>query len=82
MIISKPDKGNGSIVLDKTDYINKIYEIFGDSNKFDNIDKVKNEIVKILKKLLYTKKNNEDVYNFGQTCWLHHSKNVRLTKNP
>ena len=34
MIISKPDKGNGCVVLDKTDYINKMYEIIGKKTKF------------------------------------------------
>ena len=47
--ISKPDKGNGCVVLDKTDYINKMQEIIDDktkftllgpANNFDNINKV------------------------------------------
>ena len=58
MIISKPDKGNRCVVLDKTDNINKMHEIIGVTNKFtllrpanifDNIKKVENETVKILK---------------------------------
>ena len=72
VIISKPDKGNGCVILDKTDYTNKMQEIIGDktkftllgpANKFDNINKVEDEIVKILKNLLYTKEINEDIYN-------------------
>ena len=72
MIVSKPDKGNGCVVLDKTDYVNKIYEIIGDTtkftllwpaNKFDNINKVEDEIVKVLKNILSTKEINEDIYN-------------------
>ena len=72
MIISKPDKGNGCVVLDKTDYINKMQEIIDDktkftllgpANNFDNINKVQDEIVKILKNLLYTLENSEDIYN-------------------
>ena len=47
--ISKPDKGNGCVVLNKTDFINKLHEIIedktkftflGPANKFDNINKV------------------------------------------
>ena len=72
VIILKPDKSKGCVVLDKTDYINKMQQIIGDktkftllrpANKFDNINKVYNEIVKILKSLLYTKEISEDVYN-------------------
>ena len=72
MVILKPDKRNGCVVLDKIDYINKMHEIVGETtkftqlgpaNKFDNINKVEDEIVKILKNLLSTKEINEYVYN-------------------
>ena len=32
--ISKPDKGNGCVVLNKTGYINKMQEIISDKTKF------------------------------------------------
>ena len=34
MITSKPDKGNGCVVLDKTDCVDKMYETIGDTTKF------------------------------------------------
>ena len=72
MIVSKPDKGNGCVVLDKTDCVDKMYEtigdttkftLFGPSIKFNNINKVEDEIVKNIKSLLYTKEINEEIYS-------------------
>ena len=34
LIISKPDKGNGVVVLDKTEYIHKMNNILNDQTKF------------------------------------------------
>ena len=35
LIFSKPDKGNGVVVMDRSDYINKLYNIVNDSSKFN-----------------------------------------------
>ena len=32
--VLKPDKGNGIVLMDKSDYIHTVENIFGDSNKF------------------------------------------------
>ena len=49
LIITKPDKGNGCVLLNKSDYLGKMNNIMSDSTKFnllgkatevDNIDKV------------------------------------------
>ena len=37
IIISKPDKGNGVVILNKQDYISKMNEILDDSTKFKKI---------------------------------------------
>ena len=72
MIISNPDKGNACVILDKTDHLIKLYEIiddttkftlFGPANKFDNISKIEDKIVKVFKNLLSTKQIYEDIYN-------------------
>jgi hypothetical protein len=34
IVIIKPDKGNGIVVLDRTDYISKMHDILSDENKF------------------------------------------------
>lgn len=34
VVISKPEKGNGFVVFDKTDYVNKMHKIVGDTTKF------------------------------------------------
>ena len=35
VIITRPDKGAGVVLLDRSDYIAKMMEILGDSNKFE-----------------------------------------------
>ena len=35
LIFSKPDIGNGVVVMDRSDYINKLYNIVNDSSKFN-----------------------------------------------
>ena len=37
IIITKPDKGNGVVLLNKTDYINKVLHILNDTSKFEPI---------------------------------------------
>ena len=38
IVIMKPDKGNGTVILNKQDYINKTNEIVSDNAKFKQID--------------------------------------------
>ena len=72
LLISKPDKGNGCVLLNKSDYLHKMLDIIGDSRKFkllgcatkfDNVNKVENEITKFLKQLLDNKEITEDIFN-------------------
>ena len=37
IIISKPDKGNGVVIMDRVDYINKLYNIVNDPSKFTEL---------------------------------------------
>ena len=34
---SKPDKGNGVVIMDRVDYINKLYNIVNDPSKFTKL---------------------------------------------
>ena len=38
IVISRPDKGNGVIILDKSEYLKMVYEIVNDPNKFKKLD--------------------------------------------
>ena len=58
IIISKPDKGSGVVILNKSDYITKVSSILSDTTKFSKDNgqietyKLEVKINKILKKLL------------------------------
>ena len=39
IVIMKPDKGNGVVILDRTLYHNAIPEIVSDSSKFEKLNK-------------------------------------------
>ena len=53
LIIQKQDKGNGIVVLDRTDYDEKMNDILKDTDKFrkleSNIDKLKWEVNSVFK---------------------------------
>ena len=40
IIILRPDKGNGIVILNRVDYDNKIFEILGETGKFREIEEV------------------------------------------
>ena len=57
LIIIKPDKGNGVVILDKNDYNTKSLDILSDYTKFrilnnDTLDTNENKLNRILRKLL------------------------------
>ena len=49
MIICKPDKGNGVVLMNKTDYVQKMNAIFLDTKRFTLVKSDKN--VRNLEKL-------------------------------
>ena len=49
IVICRPDKGSGVIVLDKTDYIERMAVILCDSTKFSKTDKIDDTKVKVTK---------------------------------
>ena len=65
IVIAKPDKGSGIVLLDKKEYLDKINEILNDwtkfvklgqTSEFDNLNKTENSTIDFLKKLV---NNNE-----------------------
>eukprot|EP00794_Sanderia_malayensis_P002790 gene2790-3229_t len=72
IIICKPDKGNGVVILNKTDYLDKINCILSDSTKFKKLDvdildlclKRGNKLIRFLRdKLLKNKSISQDTYS-------------------
>ena len=71
IIITKPDKGSGTVIMDKTEYLNKMQEIIQDNTKFEHIGPVltkdktakrEEELRKFLWNLVSTKEISEDLY--------------------
>lgn len=48
IIITRPDKGNGVVLLDKSDYIQKVHDILNDKSKFTRISEC------VFSKLIHT----------------------------
>ena len=40
LVITKPDKGSGAVIMNKTDYITKMQQIIGDATKFEHLGSV------------------------------------------
>ena len=70
IVVCRPDKGNGVVILDKTIYVNKMLNIISDSSKFvkinDDLDKyvlrVETKINNFLTKLKSLKAISESIY--------------------
>ena len=71
IIIIRPDKGNGIVILNRSDYINKVLDILDDSSKFlqlntDSLEicqKRENKLIRLLRdNLLKNKYITEEVY--------------------
>ena len=69
IVITKPDKGNGVVILDQKLYDNAIQEIISDTSKFEKLNedpifKREASLQRFLRKLKQTKKFfNENVYD-------------------
>ncbi|XP_046863299.1 uncharacterized protein LOC124457051 [Xenia sp. Carnegie-2017] len=71
IVILKPDKGNGVVILNKNDYHKKMMEILTDTSKFEllNDDAIKitlkreNQVKTLLRKLKAEKCINQKTYN-------------------
>lgn len=71
LVICKPDKGYGVVILDKEDYLNKMEDILSDKTKFtlinDDLAKItlryEDKVNNFLRALKKKGKINEDLYN-------------------
>jgi len=71
IIICRPDKGNGVVLLDKLDYINKMNVILENQTEFNKIDsdifklslKLEDSLNRVLRKLLKENKIDKTFYN-------------------
>ena len=71
LVILRPDKGNGVVILNRIDYINKVESLLSDASKFKKLDidmldlclKRENKLIRFLReKLLKQKSITNDVY--------------------
>ena len=71
--MTKPDKKNGYVLMNKSDYLEIMNDIISDLTKFkfsgkakevDNIDKMESKIIKFLKQLLFKIEISESLFNF------------------
>ena len=68
LVIVKPDKGNGVVILKKNDYNTKSLDILSDSTKFrvlqnDTLDSNENKLNRILRKLLKQGHITHEIYD-------------------
>ena len=71
IVITKPDKGRGTVVMNKQDYITKVEDILNDATKFKTIKdsafsyitKLEDKLSRLLRKLLKLKVITDDVFN-------------------
>ena len=71
IIITRPDKGRGTVVLDKNEYISKVEEILNDDSKFKcitldpftYITKLEDKLARLLRKFLKLKVLTKEVFN-------------------
>ncbi|VDQ11391.1 unnamed protein product [Trichobilharzia regenti] len=70
IVMFRPDKGSGIVIMNKTDYVHKMLTILNDSEKFQ-VDKTKKDattsfkskVNKCLKELLIKKLTDNKMYN-------------------
>jgi hypothetical protein len=53
LVISKPDKGNGVVIMNRDDYVNKMLEVLNDTDKFNKLSNIDtyNEITGLERKV-------------------------------
>ena len=75
IVILKPDKGSGVVVMDKTEYVQKMSVILDDTTKFemvgpvdlhDNTDKIETDLRKFLASLASKKQISKEIHELIQ----------------
>ena len=72
IIVTRPDKGRGTVILDKHEYINKVEEILNEKTKFKRIledpfkyiTKIEDKLARILRKLLKLKIITDETFKY------------------
>ena len=76
IIITRPDKGNGIVILDRKDYIDMMHDIIKDSTKFKLLDndmtlsresKLKRFLLSLKKKGFFDKNDYDKIYPSGSS---------------
>ena len=71
IVITRPDKGRGTVIMDKKDYINKVEQILSDTSKFKEIKedifafitKLEDKLGRLLRRLLKLNVINKDTFS-------------------
>ena len=72
IIITRPDKGRGTVILDKDEYISKVETILSDTTKFKcitddpfkYITKLEDKLARLLRKYLKLKLITKEIFNY------------------
>ena len=72
VVLTRPDKGAGVVILNKVDYLNKMYAILGDADKFlklgdlsfDDTQRTENKLQKRFLELFKSKLISKEIYEF------------------
>ena len=76
IVITKPDKGNGVVILDRAEYLKMVYEVVNDSSKFKKLDgdktvtretKLQKFLLKLKKKGFFNEIDYTKVYPTGSS---------------
>ena len=71
IVVCKPDKGNGVVIMDRNDYLSKVHKILSDKSKFNLVHEnihttilhVEDRINRFINKLKKTKEISLELYN-------------------
>ena len=90
IIITKPDKGSGVVILNKNEYNDKTMTIVNDTTKFldlgpatrnDNTAKIETQVQRRLLQLNKEKLISKTEYKANSTHWFPATAHVRLSEN-
>ena len=88
IVLTRPDKGTGVVILNRADYVSKMDAILEDTNKFlklgdlsfDDTQKIKNKLQKRFLELFRSKLISKEVYEFIHPVGLQRPRMYGLPK--
>ena len=86
IVIVKPDKGTGVVILDRKDYSKMIMDILSDTSKFQKLNndptiKREGSLQRFLLKLKKKGQFSKEEYAKKLSDWFYYCQNLRLTEN-